>query len=42
MPGHLMGSEKGYIRLTFGRAEINDIQEGVTRLKGAIQQLSFL
>ncbi|WP_100403533.1 MocR-like pyridoxine biosynthesis transcription factor PdxR [Bacillus sp. FJAT-42315] len=39
VPGHLMGSDKGYIRLTFGRAEVNDIQEGVTRLKAAIQHI---
>ncbi|WP_312473050.1 PLP-dependent aminotransferase family protein [Neobacillus sp.] len=33
VPGSLLGSKKGYIRLTFGRVETHLINEGVLRLK---------
>ncbi|GAB7388166.1 PLP-dependent aminotransferase family protein [Bacillaceae bacterium] len=36
VPGSLLGSKSGYIRLTFGRAENGLIKEGVVRLKKAL------
>ena len=39
VPGSLLGSKKGYIRLTYGRAETHQIEEGVLRLKEALLNL---
>ncbi len=39
VPGSLFGSEKGYIRLTFGRVDSHLISEGVQRLKRAFEKL---
>lgn len=39
VPGSLLGSKKGYIRLTYGRVETNLIKEGVLRLKKSILKL---
>lgn len=39
VPGSLLGSKKGYIRLTFGRVESNLIKEGVRRLKLSFDKL---
>lgn len=41
VPGSLLGSKKGYIRLTFGRVESHLIREGILRLKQAIGKLSL-
>ncbi|HJV47329.1 MAG TPA: PLP-dependent aminotransferase family protein [Bacillota bacterium] len=38
-PGSLFGSEKGFLRLTFGRVETDLISEGIVRLKKSIQKL---
>lgn len=40
VPGSIFGSEKGYFRMTYGRAETHTIQEGVLRLKMALLKLS--
>ncbi len=40
VPGSLLSTKSGYIRLTFGRVESNLIEEGIMRLKKAIFQLS--
>lgn len=40
VPGSLLGSQKGYIRLTFGRVETHLIKEGVMRLKKGIEKLT--
>ena len=40
VPGSIFGSEKGYFRMTYGRAETHSIQEGVRRLKTAFLKLS--
>lgn len=39
VPGSLLGSQRGYIRLTFGRVESNLIKEGVHRLKKSFENL---
>lgn len=39
VPGSLFGSEKGYIRLTFGRVDSHLISEGVQRLKRSFEKL---
>jgi DNA-binding transcriptional MocR family regulator len=38
VPGSLLGSKKGYIRLTFGRVETHLINEGVLRLKKGFEK----
>lgn len=40
VPGSLLGTKKGYIRLTYGRVESNLIQEGIFRLKKSILKLT--
>lgn len=42
VPGSILGSEKGFLRLTFGRAETNFIHEGVLRLKEAVKNIENL
>lgn len=39
VPGSLLGSKTGYLRLTYGRAETHLIQEGILRLKKALLKL---
>ncbi|KMY31870.1 GntR family transcriptional regulator [Lysinibacillus xylanilyticus] len=36
MPGSIFGAKDGYIRLSYGKVDINDITEGVSRLQKAI------
>ncbi|MEB2280080.1 PLP-dependent aminotransferase family protein [Lysinibacillus xylanilyticus] len=36
MPGSIFGAKDGYIRLSYGKVDINDITEGITRLQKAI------
>ncbi|MDF2904294.1 MAG: PLP-dependent aminotransferase family protein, partial [Bacillus sp. (in: firmicutes)] len=40
VPGSLLGSKNGYIRLTYGRVESNLIREGILRLKKSILKLT--
>jgi DNA-binding transcriptional MocR family regulator len=39
VPGSILGSKKGYIRFTFGRGEISDIQKGVLRFAEALGRI---
>lgn len=39
VPGYLLGTKKGYIRLTYGRVETNLIGDGILRLKKSILKL---
>ncbi len=39
VPGSLLGSQTGHIRLTYGRAETESIPEGIARLKQALLKL---
>ncbi|MGE7674859.1 PLP-dependent aminotransferase family protein [Lysinibacillus sp. NPDC094403] len=36
MPGSIFGAKDGYIRLSYGKVDINDITEGISRLQKAI------
>ncbi|MGC5328803.1 PLP-dependent aminotransferase family protein [Brevibacillus sp. SYSU BS000544] len=38
VPGSLLGSQSGYIRFTFGRVETHQIQEGIEKIKIALQK----
>ncbi|NMD72416.1 PLP-dependent aminotransferase family protein [Bacillus sp. DNRA2] len=40
VPGSLLGTNSGYIRLTFGRVESSLIEEGILRLKKSFLQLT--
>ncbi|NHC41668.1 PLP-dependent aminotransferase family protein [Bacillus sp. MM2020_1] len=40
VPGSLLGTKKGYIRLTYGRVETNLIGDGILRLKKSILKLT--
>ncbi|MDQ0242587.1 DNA-binding transcriptional MocR family regulator [Bacillus fengqiuensis] len=39
VPGSVLGSEKGYVRFTFGRGEIGLIREGILRFADALKSL---
>ncbi|PHA03112.1 GntR family transcriptional regulator [Bacillus pseudomycoides] len=39
VPGSILGSKKGYVRFTFGRAETNVIQEGIVRFRNALKRM---
>lgn len=36
MPGSIFGAKDGYIRLSYGKVNINQIEEGISRLREAI------
>jgi GntR family transcriptional regulator, regulator for abcA and norABC len=40
VPGSLLGSKSGYIRLTYGRVESKLIQEGMLRLKKSLLKVT--
>ncbi|WP_139492707.1 PLP-dependent aminotransferase family protein [Brevibacillus dissolubilis] len=40
VPGSVLGSQKGYVRFTFGRAEKHLIHEGVSRFAEALREVS--
>ena len=33
MPGSIFGAKDGYIRLSYGKVNINQIEEGISRLR---------
>jgi GntR family transcriptional regulator of abcA and norABC len=39
VPGSVYGSESGYVRFTFARARVEDIQTGITRFAAALRQV---
>ena len=36
MPGSIFGAKDGYIRLSYGKVDIDQIEEGISRLREAI------
>lgn len=42
VPGSIMGSEKGYVRFTFGREEPGTIRQGILRFSKALQAVQSL
>ncbi|MGG3800917.1 PLP-dependent aminotransferase family protein [Metabacillus fastidiosus] len=39
VPGSILGSQKGYIRFTFGRGEPDDIRKGILRFADALENI---
>ncbi|MGG3925887.1 PLP-dependent aminotransferase family protein [Metabacillus fastidiosus] len=39
VPGSILGSQKGYIRFTFGRGEPDDIRKGILRFVDALENI---
>lgn len=37
MPGSIFGAKDGYIRLSYGKVDTNQIEEGISRLHAAIK-----
>ncbi|TWI55895.1 PLP-dependent aminotransferase family protein [Halalkalibacter nanhaiisediminis] len=39
-PGSILGTEKGYVRFTYGRGKVDDIQIGMVRFKEALTKMT--